>query len=515
MAAGATIALIDVREHGEYNSAHIPGASLLPRRLLEYQMEPLVPFKGVRVIVCDDDGRRAALAADTLERMGYGQVSVLGGGTNRWVSEGYPTEWGMNVPSKDFGEKLEVVHHVPGMDAQELHDRVARGDKLVILDTRTPEEYLRACIPGGRSVPGGELALRIPDIMKDLDPDTTIVINCAGRTRSIVGTRSVQRMGVPNIYGLRNGTSGWILAGLELEYGADRLELPPSSEDGLAAAEAYAARLADEDGVGYITPEGLQELQGKAATETVYLIDVRTEEEYRQGHVPGFQWFPGGQAVQRADDVVAVRDGTIVFACDGKVRSTVAASWYRQMGFPNAYALEGGTGGWAARGLPLEQGMPEEVPFGSVEARERVPQLSPEEMQSRGAATVIFVGTSRWFARGHVPGSHWVPRGWLEDQIGAVAAGKGEPIAVTCSDGVASVLAGATLMEMGYPDVSVLGGGVNAWRKAGLPVETGLTGVMTPPVDVVVSGTDRTYADMMQYLRWEEELGRKYETRPG
>ena len=80
-------------------------------------------------------------------------------------------------------------------------------------------------------------------------------------------------------------------------------------------------------------------MQGKAATETVYLIDVRTEGEYRQGHVPGFRWFAGGQAVQRADDVAAVRDGTIVFACDGRVRSTVTASWYRQMGFPNVYAL--------------------------------------------------------------------------------------------------------------------------------------------------------------------------------
>ena len=219
--------------------------------------------------------------------------------------------------------------------------------------------------------------------------------------------------------------------------------------------------------------------------------------------------------MQRADDVAAVRNGTIVFACDGKVRSTVTASWYRQMGFPNVYVLEGGTAGWAARGFPLEQGIPEQVPFGWSEARERVPQLSPEELRSREGGTAIFVGTSRWFARGHVPGSHWAPRGWLEDEIGAVAAGKAEPIAVTCSDGVASVLAGATLIEMGYRDVSVLRGGVNAWRKAGLAVETGLTGVMTPPVDVVVSGTDRTYADMMQYLRWEEELGKKYETRPG
>src|SRR5262245_48640213 len=82
---GSTLALIDVREHGEYNLAHIAGASSVPRRQLETRMGRLVPFRGAPVIVCDDTGRRAALAALTLERMGYRQVAVLAGGVNRWV----------------------------------------------------------------------------------------------------------------------------------------------------------------------------------------------------------------------------------------------------------------------------------------------------------------------------------------------------------------------------------------------------------------------------------------------
>ena len=110
---GSTLALIDVREHGEYNLAHIAGSSSVPRRQLESRIGRLVPYRGVPVVVCDDNGRRAALAAATLERMGYRQVSVLEGGVNRWASEDLPTEWGMNVPSKDFGEKVEVVNHVP------------------------------------------------------------------------------------------------------------------------------------------------------------------------------------------------------------------------------------------------------------------------------------------------------------------------------------------------------------------------------------------------------------------
>ena len=332
-------AFIDVREAGEYNTSHIPGSSLMSRRHLEFQLSLAVPYKGAHVILCDDDGRRVPLAAATVERMGYRHVSVLDGGINRWVSRDYPTEWGSNVPSKDFGEKVEVVHHVPELEATELHERMERGDKLVILDTRTPEEYQRFCIPGGRSVPGGELALRITDITKDLDPDTTIIINCAGRTRSIIGTRVLQRMGVQNVYGLKNGTSGWLLAGYQLETGADRVTFPPPSPEGVAAAEAYAARLAQKDGVRYLDIAALQTMMARRERETVYLIDVRTQEEYTAGHMSGFRWFPGGQAVQRADDVVVVHNCPIVFACDRMARATLTASWYRQMGLDEVYAV--------------------------------------------------------------------------------------------------------------------------------------------------------------------------------
>ena len=201
LAGSSQFAFIDVREAGEYNSSHIPGASLIPRRRLEFQMAASVPFKGALVVVCDDDGRRAEAAAGDLEKMGYTNVSVLDGGINRWATLDLPTEWGSTVPSKDFGEKMEVIHHVPEIDAVDLHERIERGDKLVILDTRTPEEYQRFAIPGGRSMPGGELAYRITDVVKDLEPDTTVVINCAGRTRSIVGCQ--QRLNKMNLHFIR------------------------------------------------------------------------------------------------------------------------------------------------------------------------------------------------------------------------------------------------------------------------------------------------------------------------
>ena len=503
-------ALLDVREAGEYNSTHIIDSSLIPRRQLESQMSAAVPVKGCQVVICDDDGRRAGLAAETLERMGYSDVSVLDGGINQWSTLDFPTEWGSNVISKVFGEKMEVVHHVPEIDATELHERIERGDKLVILDTRTPEEYQRFCIPGGRSVPGGELALRVTDITKDLDKDTTVIVNCAGRTRSIIGTRVLQRMGLTNIFGLKNGTSGWVLAGYELETGADRLDLPEPSPEGLAAAEAYADTLAAEDGVRYMDIPRLQAMLANREKEPAFFVDVRRAEEYETGHIPGFRWFPGGQVVQRSDDVLVVKNCPVVFACDQKARCTFIASWYRQFGFDEVYAVEGGTTAWAAAGLDLEKGMPEDATYGLDQAKERVRPLSPQDLQVASPQVTLFVDTSQDFARGHVPGARWAPRGWLEFHIAGLAPDKKASIAVTGNDGANAALAGATLMDLGYENVSVLEGGMAAWNRAGLAVESGLSGVMSPPTDMVPSGPDRNYADMMTYLRWETALGEQF-----
>ena len=509
----APFALIDVRESGEYNSSHIPGACLIPRRRIEFIIEDSVPARSVQVVVCDDDGRRAPLAAATLERLGYANVSILDGGVNRWSARDYPTEWGVNVPSKDFGEKLEVVHHVPEISAEDLHERIERGDKLVILDTRTPEEYQRFAIPGGRSMPGGELALRITDVLNEIDDDTTVILNCAGRTRSITGTRVLQRMGIEAL-GLKNGTSGWLLAGFELENGADRVELPDVSEEGRAAAEEYAARLAAEDGVRYLSPDELEALMAKRDTEAVYLVDVRTDKEYTDGHIPGFRWWPGGQAVQRADDLAVVKNSTIVFCCDGRARATVTGSFYRQMGHREVYAVDGGAPAWAASGRELATGIERAPVAGLGDAFRSVKLVEAQELHDNPPAVTLFVDTSQDFSAGHTPGAKWLSRSWLEIEIGGIAPDKSTPIAVTCATGRNSALAAVTLGELGYTNVSVLEGGMNAWGQAGLPVEQGLTGIVRPPADINYLGVDRSYGEMMNYLRWETELGVKYAASP-
>ncbi|MPZ50287.1 MAG: hypothetical protein GEU75_13485 [Dehalococcoidia bacterium] len=297
LAGEAPLAAIDVREPAEYNLAHIPGVFSLPRRWLEFRLHSFVPFLHTPLILCDDDGRRAALAASTLEAMGYSNVAVLAGGTNRWVADGEATEWGVNVPSKDFGEKVLLQGSVPEITADELHAWQERGERFVLVDSRTPEEHRRMCIPGARSMPGAELGLRVWELSDG--EETPIVVHCAGRTRSIIGAATLQRMGARNVFALKNGTSGWRLAGLELETGSNRIDLPEPTPEHQRRAEERARRVAIEDGVRFEGIDDLEALRSQASNRNVYLLDVRNRDEYAAGHIPGFAWAPGGQLIRR------------------------------------------------------------------------------------------------------------------------------------------------------------------------------------------------------------------------
>jgi rhodanese-related sulfurtransferase len=444
--------------------------------------------------------------------MGYQNCSVLEDGINRWTSLGYESEWGINVPSKDFGERLQVQQQVPEITAEELESWITRGERFVLVDSRTPEEHNNFCIPGSRSVPGGELALRVWDLM-DTD-DTPVVVHCAGRTRSIVGTSIVQRMGVKRTFGLRNGTMGWQLAGFDLEEGSNRLNLESPTPDALEKAEAFGRRVATEDGVQYLTCDGLQRLKSEHSSDNVYLIDVRSAEEFEAGHVPGFWWYPGGQAVQESDNAIGAKAGHIVFSCDGVARASVTASLFRQMGYPNVYVLDGGTSAWKATGHSLTSGPDSSTPALLNEARSRVESISPRELRdlmNSSDAVTLFVGTSAEFAQGHPSGTRWAPRGSLELLINELAPSKTTPIALVSPQGRESLLAGLALLDMGYESVVSLEGGTEAWAADGNPLETGLSGVMSPPTDLISTGSGRNFADAINYLRWEIDLGHKYE----
>ena len=494
-------AVFDVRERGAYERGHVYRTTSLPRRQLEFRVPTLVTAPATRIVLLDADGALAPLAATTLGAMGYRDVQIVAGGLSAWRAAGRRVVQGLNVPSKVFGERALHEWRTPQIAPHELLRRIDARDDMVIVDSRTFEEYHRGCIPGSISVPGGELVPRIGELVQR--PGTTIVVHCGGRTRSYIGAESLRRMHLPNpIVALENGTMGWELAGLTLERGATRVA-PEPGDRSRDQAEATAKRVAVEDGVQTLGVDDVRRLWDARRERNVYLVDVRTADEYEAGHVAGSIWAPGGQAVQATDDYFAVRGAMFVFTCDGFVRSTMTAAWFRRMGVPNVAVLAGGVPAWQDAGGLIDNGMAPSSPFGWDAARSATRYRKPGDL---GGAVVVDVGMSDEYTRGHVAGAGWICRSRLEAKIAGAAPDRARPILVTCTDGVASTLAAVTLTGLGYKTVSVLDGGTHGWTDAGHALEQGATRLWDEPDDVVLKPYQRGREAMEAYLRWEEAL---------
>jgi len=509
MASDSLYAVFDIRERGEFNECQIANAISLPRSQIEFRVTQLVPNRNVPTVVYDEGGPRGELAAKTLEKAGYTQVLILNGGLDARLSAALQTVSGVNVPSKAFGEKIHQERSIPEITAEELNKLQQLSRELIILDVRTPEEYGRFCIPNGLNIPGGELILWADDLKQRRD--TSVVINCAGRTRSIIGTATLRRLGLTNVRALKNGTMGWVLAGLELERNPGRT-VPSAAPRSRAQAILSARQLAAEENIPWISPLQVSSALAGMNEGVSYLIDVRSAHEYESGHVAGSLNIPGGQAVQRADDFIAVRNARIIFISNESARAVMAAYWYRSMGFPNVSVLEGGLRAWSEHGEILATGALRNEALGFEAAKQAARHIDARSLARRlsgSSPLVLDVGTSLDFETRHVVGAKWISRGWIDIKLPELFPDRNQPIILTCPDGQQSTFAAQMLTEIGYVHVSVLDGGVQAWLAAGLPTQHGLDACLVRPNDVVLSPSIRgTKEDMQRYLEWELKLPR-------
>ncbi|MEO8557442.1 MAG: rhodanese-like domain-containing protein [Rhodospirillales bacterium] len=502
-------ALFDIREKGETVDGHIFGASTLPRRLVEFRIAELVPDRKTRIFIYGGGkDNRAELVLKTLHKIGYANAQEIAGGLPAWEAAGGEVWTGTNVPSKDFGEMIHVVEHVPSISVQKYAELLKEG-KLITCDVRTPEEFLGGHLPGAVSCPSFDIALKAADLAKEYP---IIIVNCAGRTRSIIGASSLVQLGFKNVYALENGTSGWLLEDGKLEKGEAAPVGAPSKES-VAQAEAAAAKLGAAHGARHIDHAGFKKLLAARRDTNIYIFDVRPLKAYQEGHIDGTLSLPGGQAVQRTDDFVLVRDATVVLIDQNEARAMMTAYWYRRMGIANVFVLRGGVDAWTAAGEKLVAGRKHPQPLGIEEARKKVVKLKPQAIDKlirEHQCVVLDVGASLQYAAGHLPGANWRPRGWLESII-KDAASPNDEIVVTASEEGQSVFAAATLRDMGYAKVVVLEGGTKAWRDAGLPLEKGKPTEVFGGPDFWLPPYEQGREGMIRYLDWEIKLGHKYE----
>jgi rhodanese-related sulfurtransferase len=553
--ARTEIALLDVRQEDQFAEGHPLFAASFPLGRLEGLAYERLPRRSVPVVVYGDgQGDRtpprhageAVAAARRLRRLGYTDVSLLAGGLAGWVAVGGELFRDVNAPSKAFGELVAATAGTPSLSAGDVAAllRGTSGGKpgVVVVDARRFDEYAAMSIPTATSVPGAELALRVRELAPD--PATTVVVNCAGRTRSIIGAQSLINAGLPNpVVALRNGTIGWVLAGLELDHDRSR-RAPAVSAETARRAEEAAWVVAERAGVRRVGDDALGSLDN--GRRTLYRFDVRTPQEYESGHRPGFRPAPGGQLVQETDWFAPVRGALMVLADDKGGRAAMTASWLAQMGWevvvatadPAAAADPPGSAGAAALAhgpLTPDRPPPPDVPTAA-------PALVEEWLRA-GAACVVDVDTSPRFLAGHVPGAAWalrpdLPRldlvdgdlvdgglvdgglvdGGLVNRNLTDRAGSPGRLVLTSSDGylaawaaadLADALADAAVPRPGRAELVVLAGGTEGWARSGRPLESGHGTMLSPAIDVYrrpYEGTSVDPAVMQAYLEWEYGL---------
>jgi rhodanese-related sulfurtransferase len=501
------IALLDVREEDPFAQSHPLWAANLPLGRLELDAWGRIPRRDTRIVVYGEGADDAVRAAQRLRGLGYTQVHLLAGGLAGWEAAGLELFRDVNVPSKSFGEWVEALRHTPSLAAEEVQALLDAKADVVVLDVRRFDEYQTMNIPGSTSVPGAELVLRVRDLAPD--PATRVIVNCAGRTRSIIGTQSLVNAGIPNpVSALRNGTIGWTLAGQLLEHGAAR-RFGPASDAARAAARHDARAVAERAGVRRVGAAQLAHWVAEPGR-TTYRFDVRTPEEYAAGRRQGFRSAPGGQLVQETDVHAPVRgarivlvdhDGTPAGSHDAGVRAAMSASWLAQMGWEVAVLdADAASDGWETGADAPPRPAPPQV-------HGITPATLADWLASPGTdVQVIDVATSASHVKRHIPGAWFVLRSQLREALKVLPSAR--RIVVACGTSLLAPFAAHELQALLGPqaEVHVLLGGTAAWADAGLPVEAGEQRLASPRTDRYrrpYEGTDNAQAAMQAYLDWE------------
>lgn len=498
---GEEIALLDVRDGGPFSRQHLLLAANVPLARLETLAPAIMPRRSVRTVLVDDCDESAQRAFKLLTRHGWSNVYVLSGGVRGWASAGFEVFSGTNVPSKAFGEVVEHTYSTPHIDAQSLHRWQQEGRDFLLVDARPEEEFRMVSLPGAVNCPGAELVRRLPDLVHSAQQP--VVVNCAGRTRSIIGAQSLRNAGFSNpVFALKNGTMGWQLAGYAVEHGRSNLAAEPSAA-ALLRAHSLACDVAKRYEVKFIERAHLETLlqQDKVTT---YVFDVRLPSVYIAAHVPGSLNAPGGQLVQCTEAFAPVRHARIVLVDTDLVQSVMTAHWLLQMGWRNVYVLRNDAD------APMDSG-PSGLP-GLGENAQRARTISPQGLRERLTRGVraIDVGESYWYRTGRIPGVCYAMRSKLERAL--EGANKELPLVFVCADGRVSRYAAEDALALGFHDVEVLAGGRAAWRGEGFPLESCAeddplilteTDDMWYPPWVRSSGVTEA---MQQYLTWEVDL---------
>ena len=494
--------IIDVREEGSFANSHLLLASNAPLNELELIIAKLVPRKTTPIILCDATGRDhngAPKAFESLRKQRYKNLKILRGGISKWKEAGFSLYSGIHVVSKAFGEYVEEKYQTPHVTPADLSQVLEDTKKnVVVLDSRPKDEFFRMSLPNAINIPGAELVHRIQEVAPD--PKTLVVINCAGRTRSIIGAQSLINAGLQNdVVALENGTMGWHLAGLPLATRQETL-LPKTQATGRSWSEKSSIEVARRTKLELVSWEALQKLKGQEEQHTLYLLDVRTPEEFCAGHLPGARSAPGGQLVQATDKFIGTHRARVVLTCDNGTRSRMTASWLVQMGRKHIFILDANYQEFSLVHGEGEESIPHFTQSISAHSLSEMPSGTPK--------TILDFANSREYKSGHIPGSWFISRSDLDKYLTEFS--QDTLLILTSPDGKLAALGAQDLKNKTAAKIMILEGGTESWIQAGYPLKSGSERMISQGNDVYQLpydyGPGERERKMRAYLDWETGL---------
>lgn len=484
--------LLDVREAAEVEKdGYIEGAVNIPVREILNNLDKLPGLDEPIVIYCAS-GHRGSFAFASLKLLGYTDVRNLNGGLGAWKKAELPVVTGSMPESAAaistpviadealFGMLNGFLTTLPegfyNIKSDGLMEQLAGATPPTVIDLRTqPEREKEGYIEGALHVPVQEL---FSSLDKLPGKDEAIVVHCAGGQRSGIALEGLRLLGYTNVINLGGGFNAWKAAGLPV---AGWVDWP------VIWGEFIAAIPADQ---GFYTVKA-DVLNSLLAEEPPFIVDVREASEIADnGYITGAVNIPVRELLKNLDKLPA-QDQKIVVYCASGHRAALATAALRLLGYTDVVNLAGGINGWLKAEFAVETGMPAApVPTTAPEVDatrlaaldtylnglpEGFGAIKPADLNTEIASgTVPFIldlrSEEEKATDGYIEGSTLIFINDLPANLAQLPTDKAAPVVVTCKSGHRGGMVMMYLNFLGYTNVRNLGGGMNGWAAAELPV---------------------------------------------